>query len=148
MAMQTRHTIAETRAQVRAWQQAGETVAFVPTMGNLHEGHITLVREARRVGFDPNQVLDFSFYILAAGLVGSRLFYVLGHWEDFRNNPVETVMFWRGGRGYYGGLIFAFLVGLGYVRRHRLDFSRLADLMAPSIALGQAMGRLGCFSAG
>lgn len=46
--MNTVHTIAEVRAQVRAWQLAGETVAFVPTMGNLHDGHITLVREGRK----------------------------------------------------------------------------------------------------
>ncbi len=46
--MKTLHTIAEVRAQVRAWQRAGETVAFVPTMGNLHEGHITLVTEGRK----------------------------------------------------------------------------------------------------
>ena len=71
--MKTVHTIAEVRAQVRAWQQAGETVAFVPTMGNLHEGHITLVREGRKVAqrvvasvfvnptqFGPNE--DFDKY--------------------------------------------------------------------------------------
>ncbi|MFP5382586.1 MAG: pantoate--beta-alanine ligase [Gammaproteobacteria bacterium] len=71
--MQTLHTIAETRAQVRAWQNAGETVAFVPTMGNLHAGHITLVHEGRKAAqrvvasifvnptqFGPNE--DFDKY--------------------------------------------------------------------------------------
>jgi phosphatidylglycerol:prolipoprotein diacylglycerol transferase len=61
---------------------------------------------------------------------------------------MDAVKFWRGGLVFYGGLIFAFLTGLWYVRRHRLDFRQLADLIAPSIALGQAMGRLGCFAAG
>lgn len=71
--MQTLHTIADIRAQVRAWQQAGETVAFVPTMGNLHDGHITLVEEGRKIAqrvvcsifvnptqFGPNE--DFDKY--------------------------------------------------------------------------------------
>ncbi|MFP5465549.1 MAG: 4-phosphopantoate--beta-alanine ligase, partial [Gammaproteobacteria bacterium] len=71
--MQTLHIIAETRAQVRAWQNAGETVAFVPTMGNLHAGHITLVHEGRKAAqrvvasifvnptqFGPNE--DFDKY--------------------------------------------------------------------------------------
>jgi len=71
--MQTVHTIEAVRAQVRAWQQAGESVAFVPTMGNLHEGHVTLVREGRKAAarvvcsvfvnptqFGPNE--DFDKY--------------------------------------------------------------------------------------
>jgi phosphatidylglycerol:prolipoprotein diacylglycerol transferase len=49
---------------------------------------------------------------------------------------------------FYGGLIFAFLIGFWYVRKHRLNFQKMADLVAPSIAIGQAFGRLGCFSAG
>ncbi len=71
--MKTLHTIAEVRAQVRTWQQAGETVAFVPTMGNLHAGHITLLREGQKLAprtvvsifvnptqFGPNE--DFDKY--------------------------------------------------------------------------------------
>jgi len=109
---------------------------------------LVAMRQARRTGLNPDLVLDLAFYILIAGLLGSRLFYVVAHWEDFRNNPVEIVMFWRGGLVFYGGLIFAFAVGTWYVKKKRLDFSRVADLIAPSIAIGQTMGRLGCFSAG
>jgi phosphatidylglycerol:prolipoprotein diacylglycerol transferase len=104
--------------------------------------------QARRTGLDPNLILDLSFYFLIAGLVGSRLFYVVGHWSDFRNNPIEIVMFWRGGLVFYGGLIFAFAVGVWYIKKHRLDFAKTADLLAPSIAIGQSLGRLGCFAAG
>jgi len=109
---------------------------------------LAAMRQARRTGLDPNLVLDLAFYFLVAGLLGSRLFYVVGHWNDFRNNPVEIVMFWRGGLVFYGGLIFAFAVGVWFIKKNRLDFSRISDLLAPSIALGQSMGRLGCFSAG
>lgn len=71
--MQTVHTIAAVRAQVHAWRQAGDSIAFVPTMGNLHAGHIALVREGRQVAqrvvasifvnptqFGPNE--DFDKY--------------------------------------------------------------------------------------
>jgi phosphatidylglycerol---prolipoprotein diacylglyceryl transferase len=109
---------------------------------------LVAMRGARRVGLDPNLVMDLSFYFLIAGLVGSRLFYVVGHWEDFRQHPMEMVMFWRGGLVFYGGLILSFIVGVWYVKKHRLNFPKLADVIAPSIAIGQTMGRLGCFSAG
>ena len=71
--MQTVHTIAELRAQVAVWKRAGERVAFVPTMGNLHRGHIHLVERAREwaarivssifvnpLQFGPNE--DFAAY--------------------------------------------------------------------------------------
>jgi len=105
-------------------------------------------REAQRTGIDPELILDLSFYLLLAALVGSRLFYVLGNWAEFAENPIDIIKFWRGGLVFYGGLIFAFFVGLRYVRKHHLNFRKMADLVAPSIAIGQALGRLGCFSAG
>ena len=106
------------------------------------------VREAKRRGVDPNVMMDLAFYVLLAALVGSRLFYVVTSWDEFRDNPVDIVRFWRGGLVFYGGLIFAFLVGAWYVRKHRLNFTQLSDIVAPAIPLGQAVGRLGCFAAG
>ena len=105
-------------------------------------------REALRAGMDPTLVMDLAFYVLIAALIGSRLFYVLTDLGEFRENPMDAVRFWRGGLVFYGGLILAFTAGLWYVRKHRLKFGRMADLIAPSIAIGQAVGRLGCFAAG
>jgi phosphatidylglycerol:prolipoprotein diacylglycerol transferase len=104
--------------------------------------------EARRAGIDPNVILDLSFYILVGAILGSRLFYVLTNWPEFAGNPLDVLKFWRGGLVFYGGLIFASLIGTWYVRKYKLTFQKIADVAAPSIALGQAMGRLGCFSAG
>jgi phosphatidylglycerol---prolipoprotein diacylglyceryl transferase len=109
---------------------------------------VVAMREARRTGQDPNVVMDLAFYILIGALAGSRLFYVLGNWPEFQDNPIEVIKFWRGGLVYYGGLVFAFLIAFWYVRKHALNFPKLADLAAPSIAIGQTLGRLGCFSAG
>ena len=109
---------------------------------------VVALREARRIGLDSNLIMDLAFYTLIAALIGSRVFYVLTNWEEFRGQPIEIIFFWHGGLVFYGGLIFAFLTGIWYVRKHRLSFSQLADLVAPSIPLGQALGRLGCFSAG
>lgn len=109
---------------------------------------LVALKEARRVGIDPNIIMDLAFYIFLAALIGSRLFYVLSSWEEFRDNPVDIFRFWRGGLVFYGGLILAFLVGLWYVKKQHLKFAPLADIVAPSLALGQAIGRLGCFSAG
>ncbi len=109
---------------------------------------VVAMKEARRTGQDPNQVMDLAFYVLIGALAGSRLFYVLGNWSEFQDRPIEIVQFWRGGLVYYGGLIFAFLISFWYVRKHGLSFQKLGDLTAPSIAIGQTLGRLGCFSAG
>jgi phosphatidylglycerol:prolipoprotein diacylglycerol transferase len=106
------------------------------------------LREARRQGMDTNQVMDLFFYILIAALIGSRVFYVLTSWHEFRDHPIDVVRFWKGGLVFYGGFLCAVVVGTYYVWKHNLNFPQLADLVAPSVALGQAIGRLGCFSAG
>jgi len=106
------------------------------------------LREARRQGIDSNIVSDLAFYVLIAALVGSRVFYVLNNWHEFQDQPIDVLRFWRGGLVFYGGFLCAVVVATYYIRKHNLNFHQMGDLLAPSIALGQAVGRLGCFSAG
>ena len=106
------------------------------------------LREARKQGEDANKILDLSFYMLVAAIVGSRILYVLVNWSAFRHDPLEIVRIWRGGLVFYGGFIGALLTALWYIRRKGLPLLKTADIVAPSIAFGQSVGRIGCFFAG
>ena len=106
------------------------------------------LREARRQGEDANKILDLCFYMLVAAIVGSRILYVLINWSTFRHDPFEIVRIWQGGLVFYGGFIGALLTALWYMRRKGLPLLKTADIMAPSIAFGLFVGRIGCFFAG
>ncbi|MBF0496689.1 MAG: prolipoprotein diacylglyceryl transferase [Deltaproteobacteria bacterium] len=106
------------------------------------------MREARRLGQDPTKVMDLSLYIVISAIVGSRLLYVLLKFDYYIKKPLNVFMIWEGGLVFYGGLIGALIVGLWYMRRHGLNMWLTCDIFAPSLPLGQAIGRLGCFSAG
>ena len=106
------------------------------------------LREARREGEDANKILDLCFYILVAAIIGSRILYVLINWSAFRHDPFEIVRIWHGGLVFYGGFIGALIAALWYIRRKGLPLLKTADIIAPSIAFGQFVGRIGCFFSG
>ena len=106
------------------------------------------LREARRVGEDADKILDLCFYMLVAAIVGSRILYVLVNWSAFSQNPFDIVRIWQGGLVFYGGFIGALITALWFMRRKGLSVLKTADIMAPSIAFGQFVGRIGCFFAG
>lgn len=106
---------------------------------------------ARRAGVEPNKVESLSLYLIVAAVVGARLFYVAFHWHEFSDdlldivNPIHEYELGCSGLVFYGGLILAVLVSVLYARRERLSFWVLADVFAPSIALGIFLTRIGCF---
>lgn len=106
------------------------------------------MREARKVGEDPEKVLDAAFWLLVAGLLGSRVIFIFVNWDDYARDPLAMLRVWEGGLVWYGGFLGAVAAGWIYVRKHRMNFWRLADIVIPSVPLGHAFGRLGCFSAG
>lgn len=111
-------------------------------------GIVLAMREARRVGETPEKIMDLCFYILVAAIVGSRLFYVITAWDKFAANPIDILKLWQGGLVFYGGFIGAVVTAAAYIKLAGLPLAKTADILAPSLALGQAIGRLGCFLAG
>jgi phosphatidylglycerol---prolipoprotein diacylglyceryl transferase len=106
-------------------------------------------RQARRMGVDPEVVFSLSFAIFVGGIIGARTFYVIQDWPKFQGETLwETVLailnLTQGGIVVYGSLFGGAVGGYWYLRRHRLPVLALADLMAPSLLIGLALGRLGC----
>lgn len=94
-----------------------------------------------------DQVFDFAFWAFVSGIVGSRVLFIIVNWKDYAARPSEMLSL-GGGLVFYGGLIGALLTSVWYTRRNGIEFWRWADLLIPTVSLGQAFGRLGCFSAG
>lgn len=105
--------------------------------------------ESRRLGQDPARSMDLVFFIIVAAIVGSRLLHVaIAERDRFLANPLMIVRIWEGGLVFYGGLIASFIVGVWYVRRHRMPVLLSCDIIAPAIAIGHGVGRIGCLLAG
>ncbi|HOX43498.1 MAG TPA: prolipoprotein diacylglyceryl transferase [Myxococcota bacterium] len=105
-------------------------------------------RQARREGLSPDVVLDLSFWVLIASMIGSRVLFIIVNLDDYTADPWLVLKVWQGGLVFYGGFIGAVLASLWFCRRKGVSFLRIADIVIPSVAIGHAFGRLGCFSAG
>lgn len=108
-------------------------------------GGYLAVREANRKGISQEAVLDFILYACIAGLVGSRLLYILLEIDSYAANPVKIFALRDGGLSFHGAVLGGAAVGIWFIRKYQVSFGRLADLFAPSLALGYAIGRIGCF---
>ncbi len=96
-----------------------------------------------RYGIEPERVYDMALVLLLSGIVGSRVVFVLINpdtesWKDM-------LAIWQGGLSFHGGLIGAMVAGFVYARIAKLKFWTCADLFAPSLAIGYACTRVGCF---
>jgi phosphatidylglycerol:prolipoprotein diacylglycerol transferase len=111
-------------------------------------GILFVSRGARREGMNQQQLLDLVFYLLIAAIIGSRVFYILLNPGYYLKHPLESLMIWRGGLVFYGGFLFAFPTCYLYLKKHRLPFLKTCDILAPGLALGECIGRIGCFFAG
>ncbi len=103
---------------------------------------------APRRDLTPAVARDFCFWMVLSGLLGSRVFYVIFHWPEFAGQMGQIFAYWRGGLMFQGGVLLALAVSPIVLKRYHLTFWPTMDVMAPSLALGQAFGRVGCFGAG
>lgn len=109
--------------------------------------YMVLRAELDRLGGDPDLAADMLMGALIGGIVGAKLYYVLLYWDRTVLNPLG-MLFSRGGLVWYGGLIGGVLGASWMVRRRRASIPMAADAMGPAMALGYAIGRIGCFLVG
>jgi phosphatidylglycerol:prolipoprotein diacylglycerol transferase len=121
-------------------------------------------RAARKQGEDQQAVLELCFWLLVSSMIGARVLYVITNWRTFGECCKEGVQsgkvgfavwsctralhVWEGGLVFFGGLLSAIGFAVWWTRRRGMNFARVADVLAPQIALGHFFGRLGCFAAG
>jgi phosphatidylglycerol:prolipoprotein diacylglycerol transferase len=103
------------------------------------------MKRAQWFGISPEKISDLAILLLEAGVVGSRLLFVLEEWQDYEGHFFEIFNLRQGGLSISGGLILAFFAGLWFVWKNKLDFWKTADVLAPALALGMGLGRIGCF---
>lgn len=108
-------------------------------------------RRATRSGANPDVILNCGFIGLIGGVVGCRIMYVAHYWDDFARygHPLKVIVaifdVTRGGLEFYGGVILTAFATLYYLRRWGHSVRWYLDILTPSLALGLAIGRLGCF---
>ncbi|MDF1525268.1 MAG: prolipoprotein diacylglyceryl transferase [bacterium] len=102
----------------------------------------------RRDGGKPETIMDLALPVVIGTLMGARALFIIVEHKYYLQNPAEIIMVWKGGLVFYGGLMGGALAFIITARVKKLDLWHLADTVAPGVALGHALGRLGCFFAG
>lgn len=105
----------------------------------------TAAGRAPRIGIPGEKISDAGLWLILGAVLGARTLYVATYWESFAGQPVwEIFMIQRGGLVFYGGLAGAALACIIFAKVQKLALWKMADIFAPSIALGYAIGRFGC----
>ena len=127
----------------------------MPTYGLLVSLGVLLglwisVRNSQKQGIDPDKAWNLGIIVVMCGIVGAKVLYIIVDWSDYAAHPGEifSLNTLQAGGVFSGGLIGAFAAAAWYIRRHRMPALATCDAFAPGLALGHAIGRVGCFAAG
>ncbi len=120
------------------------TYGIFVTLGFLC-GFSLFLQATRKKNLEEKKILSLSLWVVASGIIGARIFYVLDQLYWYLEHPQDVLKIWQGGLVFYGGLLFSLAIGLYFIRHHGLPFWDIADISAPPLALGISIGRIGCF---
>jgi phosphatidylglycerol:prolipoprotein diacylglycerol transferase len=123
------------------------TYGFLLALGVLSAILLSL-HLANKQDIDRKVLTDFFFYSILIGLIGAKLFLFVTEFGYYSRNPGQIKSLLTSAGTFYGGLIFGALFAVWFVRKHKLDYKVLGDIVAPAIALAHFFGRMGCFFAG
>ncbi|WP_214336238.1 prolipoprotein diacylglyceryl transferase [Staphylococcus arlettae] len=108
-------------------------------------GYFIAQASVQRVGHDKDTLVDIIFWSAIFGFIVARLYFVIFQWPYYIQNPIEIPMIWHGGIAIHGGLIGGFVTGIILCKITNLNPFQIGDVIAPSMILGQGIGRWGNF---
>lgn len=100
---------------------------------------------AKRRHLNPELIGDLAIWLVLAAIPCARIYYVLFQWPQYAQHPADIVAIWKGGIAIHGAILGGSAAALIFARLQKISFWQLADLVAPSLILGQAIGRWGNF---
>lgn len=104
------------------------------------------IKESNRLGLNKDLITDFIIYALPIAIITARIYYVIFEWENYADGPFwRVIAVWEGGIAIHGAVIGGVLTAIVFCRIKKVSFWQLADIIAPSLILGQAIGRWGNF---
>ncbi|MDM5311822.1 prolipoprotein diacylglyceryl transferase [Peribacillus frigoritolerans] len=108
-------------------------------------GLIIALRESERRGLDKEIFTDLILFAVPIAIISARIYYVIFQWEYYSQNPGDIIKIWNGGIAIHGALIGSVLTAIVFAKVKKVSFWKLVDIAAPSLLLGQAIGRWGNF---
>jgi len=128
---------------------------YLPTYGVMVAlaflvGLAITVKLARRKGLNPELVTNLAVYVALAGMLGAKILMILFDWKRYMANPSDifSLATLQAAGVFQGGLILALVTAVLYMRKQGLPLLGTSDAFAPGLALGHAIGKIGCFAAG
>ena len=128
---------------------------FLPTYGFLVSMGVLIglwisVKNAERLGINGDNAWNFGILLVLSGIIGSKVLYIINDWSIYSAHPADifSISTLQAGGVFSGGLLAAFVAAAWYVRRHHMPALGTCDAFSPGLALGHAIGRVGCFAAG
>lgn len=103
------------------------------------------IHEAKRTGQDSEKYIDFTIIAMIFCIIGARLYFVIFSWSQYKDNVFEIFNLRNGGLAIYGGIIAGIITAFVYTKKKKMNFWLFADTAAPSLLLGQILGRWGNF---
>ena len=103
------------------------------------------MRLAKSRNIDPEAIADLAIWLVLAAIPSARLYYVAFEWQNYSQHPEQIIKIWEGGIAIHGAIIGGTIAAIIFAKLQQLSFWQLADVVAPSVALGQTIGRWGNF---
>lgn len=103
------------------------------------------MRLAKSRNIDPEAIADLAIWLVLGAIPAARLYYVAFEWQTYSQHPEQIIKIWEGGIAIHGAIIGGTIAAIIFAKLKQLSFWQLADIVAPSVALGQTIGRWGNF---